>query len=157
MGLRESLKPKDKGVCYHHLPKLSLLQLWNVPTEPPGDRASLKGGGSQDTCSGCPGNDWPVGCLWVPWSPKLSRSFPAPVCSLVLLVIENTVLNKALAVFPGSTSACLPPPRPPAPNPHLSRQKQAREGFAGGDGGIHMFPGPDFVRRRWLFPGRRES
>lgn len=112
-SLRESLKQKDKGVCYHHLPKLFLLHSWNVPIEPQGDRASLKGGGSQATCSGCPVNDWPVGCLWVPWSPKLSRSFPAPVCSLVLLMIESTVRNKALAVFPGSTSACLPPGLPP--------------------------------------------
>lgn len=118
MSLWESLKQEDKGVCYHHLPKLSLLQLWNIPIDPPGDRASLKGGGSQATCSGCPGNDWPVGCLWVP--------FPAPVCSLVLLVIENTVRNKALAVFPGSTSACLPPGLPPPTPTCRDRSRQGR-------------------------------
>ena len=125
VGHRESLKQKDKGVCYHYLPKLSLLQPWNVAIEPQGDRASLKGGGSQATCLGCPDHDWLVGCLWVPWSPKLSRSFSAPVCSLVLLMIEKTVRNKALAVFPGSTSACLPsPPGLSAPNPHLARQSR---------------------------------
>lgn len=59
-------------------------------------------------------------------------------------MIENTVRNKALAVFPGSTSACLPP-RPPTPQPPLVETEVGREGSADTDGGIHVFPGPDFV------------
>lgn len=113
--------------------QIVLITPWNVPIEPQGDGASLKGGGSQTTCSGCPDNDWLVGCLWVPWSPKLSRRFSAPVRSLVLLMIENTVRNKALAAFPGSTSACLPP-RPPTPQPPLVKTEAGREGFADTDG-----------------------